>query len=144
MEAHRGFATFRGSSRADLIIWIQGILNHRVQTAYRRYRGTSCRNLAREVPLNNRGPLRTRRGSTGSSVTSPSGEAMADEERARLESAIRQLSPRHEQVIRLRNELKFTFVEVGLALGCSADAAQKLWSRAIHRLARRLKPTEPG
>ena len=39
------------STRAELVLWVQGILNHRVQTAYRRYRGTSKRNIARETGL---------------------------------------------------------------------------------------------
>ena len=51
LEAHRGFASFRGGTRAELVLWVQGILNHRVQTAYRRYRGTSKRNIARETGL---------------------------------------------------------------------------------------------
>ncbi len=51
LEAHRGFATFRGGTQAELVVWVQGILNHRVQTAYRKYRGTSKRNIGRETGL---------------------------------------------------------------------------------------------
>jgi RNA polymerase sigma factor (sigma-70 family) len=67
---------------------------------------------------------------------------MANEEQMRLEAALRQLSPRHEQVIRLRNEPKLSFAEVGIALSCSEDAAQKLWTRAIKQLTQKLDSDE--
>ena len=51
LEAHRGFAEFHGQSRAELVVWVQGVLNHRIQTAYRKYRGTDKRDLSREVRL---------------------------------------------------------------------------------------------
>ncbi len=60
----------------------------------------------------------------------------------RLEAALRQLSPRHEQVIRLRNELKLPFADVAVALSCTEDAAQKLWTRAIKQLTRMMKRDE--
>jgi RNA polymerase sigma-70 factor (ECF subfamily) len=137
LEAHRNFATFRGQSRAELVLWLHGILNHRVHTAYRKFRGTDKRNISRETSLyevceSNQEPI------LGIDA-SPSSFAVANEEYRRLEAAIRQLSPRQEQVIRLRNELKLSFDEVAIALSCSADAAQKLWSRAVKQLARRLR-----
>jgi RNA polymerase sigma-70 factor, ECF subfamily len=138
MEAHRGFATFRGQSRAELVLWVQGILNHRVQTAYRKYRGTSKRNIAREMGLHQLNDS-NEEPNLAMVTSSPSGHAAANEEHRRLEDALQQLSPRHEQVIRLRNELKLTFAEVAIALNCSADAAQKLWTRAVKQLSKRLK-----
>ncbi|MGI9430465.1 MAG: sigma-70 family RNA polymerase sigma factor [Bythopirellula sp.] len=138
LEAHRGFANFRGNSRAELVVWVQGILNHRVQTAYRMYRGASKRSLSREVPLHQGG------GSQGklqlpATTSSPSGHAIMEEERERLDQAMRELPPRYEQVIRLRNELKLSFGEVATALSCSPDAAQKLWTRAVDQLSRKVR-----
>jgi RNA polymerase sigma-70 factor (ECF subfamily) len=133
LEAHCGFASFRGGSRAEMLLWLQGILNHRVQTAYRRYRGTSKRNLARET-----GPKQQEPSSPAVELASlsrsPSGQAVMNEDLRRLEEAIRQLPPRYEQVIRLRNELKLSFDEVAIAMSCSPDAAQKLWTRAVKQL----------
>ena len=56
---------------------------------------------------------------------------------------LQQLSPRYEQVIRLRNELKLSFAEVAIAMSCSADAAQKLWTRAVKQLSRTLNSDAP-
>jgi RNA polymerase sigma-70 factor (ECF subfamily) len=139
LEAHRGFDTFRGATRAELVLWIQGILNHRVQTAYRKYRGASKRNIARETGLHLLDESR-RESALAITNSSPSGHAVVNEELRRLEEALTELSPRHEQVIRLRNELKLSFAEVAIALDCSADAAQKLWARAIDQLSRKLNP----
>jgi RNA polymerase sigma factor (sigma-70 family) len=78
------------------------------------------------------------------SQSTPSGHAMASEEQAQLEMALMQLPARYEQVIRLRNELKLSFSEVGIALGCSDDAAQKLWTRAIRALAAKMNHANPA
>jgi RNA polymerase sigma factor (sigma-70 family) len=117
---------------------VQGILNHRVQTAYRRYRGASKRDLAREVPLEAVDDSSHEFQLAAATQSTPIGHAIAEEELASLEKALQELTPRYEQVIRLRNELKLSFIEVGIALSCSDDAAQKLWSRAVDALARRL------
>jgi RNA polymerase sigma-70 factor (ECF subfamily) len=137
LEAHRGFAEFHGLSRAELVVWVQGILNHRIQTAYRKYRGTGKRDLSREVRLHE-SEESEQQIQLAAAQSSPSAQALAGEEIARLEQALQGLPPRYEQVIRLRNELGLSFQEVGIALGCSADAARKLWSRAVDQLAAKL------
>jgi RNA polymerase sigma-70 factor, ECF subfamily len=137
LEAHRGFAEFHGQSRAEVLVWVQGVLNHRIQTAYRKYRGTGKRDLSREVRLHeteeSEQPIQL-----VANQSSPSAEVIGGEERGRLEQALQELPPRYEQAIRLRNELGLSFQEVGIALNCSADAARKLWTRAIDQLATRL------
>jgi DNA-directed RNA polymerase specialized sigma24 family protein len=57
------------------------------------------------------------------SQSTPSGHAIAGEELARLEHAIYELTPRYEQVVHLRNELKLSFVEFDIAVSCSDDGA---------------------
>jgi RNA polymerase sigma-70 factor (ECF subfamily) len=139
LEAHRGFANFEGCDRGELVLWLSSILNHRVHNAYRKYRGTDKRNLAREMPLHLMDDSAQQLVLAVNNISTPSGHAVANEESASLEAALRKLSARHEQVIRLRNELKLSFAEIGVALSCSSDAAQKLWSRAVKQLARKLK-----
>ncbi len=141
LEAHRGFATFQGATRGELVVWVQGILKHRVQTAYRRYRGASKRDIGRETGLHELSESK-QPPEIAAIHSSPSGHAVANEEQTRLEAALRELSPRHEQVIRLRNELKLSFSEVAVALSCSDDAAQKLWTRAVKQLSRKLNSNE--
>lgn len=137
IEAYRGLGAFHGTTRGELLAWLHGILTHRILTANRRFRGAAKRNLDCERSL-------TR--SEGSQalpllahdLSSPSQHAAANEEAAQLEAALRQLPARQEQVIRLRNELRLSFAEIATMLDCSTDAAQKLWSRAISQLARKL------
>jgi RNA polymerase sigma-70 factor (ECF subfamily) len=138
LEAHRGFDRFHGATRAELVAWIQGILSHRVQTAYRTYRGTGKRDLSREIEWQSFDQFDART-VLAAPIRTPSSHAVNNEENQRLEDTLKELSPRHEQVIRLRNELKLSFIEVALALKCSPDAAQKLWTRAINQLSEKLK-----
>ena len=138
LEACRGFAGFQGITRTDLVVWVQGILKHRLQAAYRKYRGTGKRNIARETALQVVDDSGYGQLLAASKDRSPSGQAIENEEQARLEQALKALPPRYEQVIRLRHELNFSFNEVAVALCCSPDAAQKLWTRAIRQLAREL------
>lgn len=142
LAAHCGFSNFFGQTRSELVLWLQGILKHRVQTAYRRYRGTTKRNIARETRLELVDQSNQYREFAITS-SSPSGHAAATEELCRLEAALKGLPTRYEQVIRLRNELKLSFAEVAIALNCSIDAAQKLWGRAVKELSRKLISDEP-
>lgn len=139
LAAHRDFAQFRGTTRGELVAWVQEILHNHVQTACRRYRGTDKRDLARETELGFQDGFSSDLAELAVTSSTPSGYAVAAEDNARLGVALKQLSPREEQVIRLRNELQLSFAEVGTALGCSADAAQKLWSRALQRLAQKIE-----
>ena len=122
---------------------MQGILNHRVQTAYRKYRGTSKRNIARETGLHQLVES-SQEHQLAIASGSPSRHAVVNEESKRLEDALQQLSPHYEQVIRLRNELKLSFAEIAVAMSCSPDAAQKLWTRAIKQLSRKLSSDAPS
>jgi DNA-directed RNA polymerase specialized sigma24 family protein len=76
------------------------------------------------------------------SGNSPSGNMMASEERQRMEQAVRRLSSRNEQAIRLRSDLGLSFAEMGVALSCSANAARKLWARAVKELGREFHRNE--
>lgn len=139
IEAYKSFETFEGKTRGELLVWLQGILNHRLQTARRVYHKAEKRNLRRETHIDQVENSGSRWALWDQDKTSPSNQAMVNEELERLEIAIAKLPARQEQAIRLRNELRLSFEEVGTVLGCSAGAAQKLWSRAVERLAKELK-----
>jgi len=136
LRAFEGIAAFQGTTRGELIAWVQGILRHRLQNANRRYRGTGKRDLAREQPERISAGWNT--DGAPADVETPSRVLMAHEELQRLEAALRSLPPRQELAIRLRNELHLSFDEVAKALDCSNEAAQKLWARAVKRLATKL------
>lgn len=134
LEAIRSFTSFQGHSRAELHKWIQGIVENRTRTANRTYRLTGKRGLSREVRLD-----QVRHGHqlpllADALVSTPSSCACQREELSQLQSALRELPPRYEHIIHLRNELRLSFSEIGAILDCSENAAQKAWSRAIGQL----------
>lgn len=139
LRAFEGIPAFKGTTRGELIAWVQGILRHRLQNANRRYRGTGKRDIAREQPERINAGWNFD-GAPADGET-PSRVLMAHEELQRLEAALRSLPPRQELAIRLRNELHLSFEEVAKALDCTNEAAQKLWARAVKRLATKLSIT---
>ena len=147
MEAHRAFGRFQGTHRAELVVWLHGILQHRVRTAYRRYRRAEKRDVARELPLATGSDTAALSNHVVVDDSSPSQKAIRNEEQEILELTLRSLPPQYEQAIRLRNELRLSFQEMGSILDCTEDAAQKLWVRSIDALAKRLRRsglTPPG
>jgi RNA polymerase sigma-70 factor (ECF subfamily) len=140
LEAFEGIEGFNGTTRGELIAWVQGILRHRLQHANRQFRGTAKRDLAREQSECSSAGRSVR--DAPADVETPSRVVMAGEEFERLEAALRTLPPRQELAIRLRNELHLSFDEVAQALDSTNEAVQKLWARAVKRLAKALK--SPG
>jgi RNA polymerase sigma factor (sigma-70 family) len=104
-----------------------------VGDAARRYRSDK-RDLAREVPSAE--PAERFPAPSGS----PSSAASAREQDDLLQRAIAQLSAQQQQVIHWRNYDRLPFEEIGRRLGRSAEAARKLWTRALEELQALLEP----
>jgi RNA polymerase sigma-70 factor (ECF subfamily) len=64
---------------------------------------------------------------------------IAEEEAALLQRALQRLPEDYQQVIRLRNWQLLPFDVIGQQLGRSAEAARKLWARAIEHLQREME-----
>jgi RNA polymerase sigma-70 factor, ECF subfamily len=132
LEAHRDFARFQGSTEEELLAWLRGLLRHRIANFVRRYRDTQKRGLDQEVALD---------GVLADDLPSPSGEAAALEQALLLQRAMEGLPDDYRQVIALRYQEQLGFEEIGQRLGRSAEAARKLWWRAIERLQQELSPS---
>lgn len=121
---------WRFEARDDLAFrrWLARILEHRIQDEIRRF-GAQKRDAKREIgllePPVNRDP-------------SPSRVLMAAEERAAVWRAIEELPPDQQRVIRLVHEEGLRIVDAAERLDRSADAARKLYGRALSRLSRQL------
>ena len=139
-QAWQNFGDFRGQTRTELIGWLRTILGHCAAGGARRYCGTAKRDVRRERSLDQMASEFG--GALAESGNSPSGNMMASEERQRMERAVRRLSPRNEQAIRLRSDLGLSFEEMGVALSCSANAARKRWARAVKELGREFHRNE--
>ena len=138
LKAHRHFAQFRGATSEELVGWLREILGNCTIDAARKFHGTQMRQLARELPL----PGEADQPSFDPQDPSPTprAAAMTDEESRLLATALKRLPARHQQAVLLRNWERLPFEEVGRRLNCTAEAARKLWFRAVERLRSELEP----
>jgi RNA polymerase sigma-70 factor (ECF subfamily) len=137
IDAQRNLARFEGRTHADLLTWLRRILLNHISNANRRYVGRGVRGRGRELPLDGGSSIVGPRLPPMAERDSPSRVAVAREEADRIEQILREFPDDYRRVIRLRSWDRCTFVEIGERLDCSADAARKLWLRAIERFERR-------
>jgi RNA polymerase sigma-70 factor (ECF subfamily) len=136
LEAQRDFEEFRGLTRPELLAWLRRIQRNNLLNVTRTFRGAQMRSVGREVALMGHEAV----AAIACDTPSPSERAAAGEQSAALMSSLGRLTPRHQKVLRLRYEHGMTFGQIGAALGCSAEAARKLWARAVDHLQRELPP----
>ena len=142
-EAVQGFAGFAGATEPELRAWLRQILNHRAIDVYRLHHATAKRDIGREVPLQNGSPSDANYGEPAADSSTPAEKAIAAEDRKLLATALAALDPKYQEVIQLRSFDQLNFEEVGRRLGVSDEAARKLWTRAIRRLAEELRRDDP-
>jgi len=138
LEAFRDFAHFRGDSGQELFGWLRRLLLNNVANFARRYRETAKRLASAEVPLPVGDSSDLAKTLTGVDST-PSAHAMAHEQARAVEQALERLSDEYRQVILLRYQGELPFEEIGRLMNRSANAAEKLWLRAIERLRQELE-----
>jgi RNA polymerase sigma-70 factor (ECF subfamily) len=131
LEAQRDFAHFQGTSETELLAWLRHLLLHNVGKLQRHYR-TRKRQAGREVTL--AGDDRSSGPEPAADWTSPSGQAAANEEAARLEEGLARLPEPYRRVIEWRHREQCSFREIGARLGRTPNAARMLWVRAVERL----------
>jgi RNA polymerase sigma-70 factor (ECF subfamily) len=140
LKAHRKFHQFAGQTEAELLGWLRRILcNHLAN----RIRGENA------AKPDGQGQVRLDDPSMGhlanslrAAGPSPSSIAQAHEEDKALLEAMRQLPDAYRRVIQWRSFDRCPFEEIGRRLNRSAEAARKLWRRAIEHLAQILGPAD--
>jgi RNA polymerase sigma-70 factor (ECF subfamily) len=73
---------------------------------------------------------------------SPPAAVVRREEHEQLQRALPELPTEYQQVIQWHNFERRSWEEIGQLTGRSAEAARKLWSRAIERLGQRMRPRD--
>lgn len=135
-QAARDFPKFQGQTEAELRAWLRQILQHRMLDAARQFRQTAKRSIDKELPIDAPAaggqPL-------VSCEPSPSRVLLSAEKQAEVLAALATLEESHRRAIELRSLAGMSFEQVGESLGRSAEAARKLWSRAIEKLAEKLE-----
>jgi RNA polymerase sigma-70 factor (ECF subfamily) len=133
LEAQRDIGRFQGSSADELLAWLRKILLHNLADFARQYRETTARRISRERALD---------GIEGPSILpqlvakdlSPSKQAAVNEQQLALARALARLPEEYRRAIVLRHQEQCSFAEIGEALDRSAEAARKIWFRAVERL----------
>jgi RNA polymerase sigma-70 factor (ECF subfamily) len=135
LEAQGNFDHFRDHGEAELLAWLRAILLNNVANLRRRYLATDKRQVNREQPLG--------KGSPGArdmpaATPSPSSVMAAREQDHALRQAMERLPEEYQHVITWRNYHRLPFEEIGRRLDRSAEAARKMWVRAVERLQQEL------
>jgi RNA polymerase sigma-70 factor, ECF subfamily len=133
-NADRDFKGFRGRTKEELLAWLSVILRNNVANFRRKYRETDKRQVNREVSLTDTPRGQFANGLADSGET-PSEELIGRERDEALERAIEKLPEDYRRVIRWQKDDGCSYDEIGQRLGRSADAARKLFSRAVEQLA---------
>jgi len=136
--AYRDFATFHGRTREELIAWLYKILSNNLAVFRRRYRGTEKRTVAREIPIGQTSS-HERAANLRDSAATPATVAQRREQTEVILAALGRLRAEHRRVIVWRQYDQLTFEEIGRRLDRSAEAARKVWSRALMALTQELK-----
>ncbi len=133
VRAHRGFAGFRGRSEGEWRNWLRTILVRSLAQNRRRYELTAKRRRGSEVPI-----------SAGTAPAPASPDPTPSRELVRLESerallaAMDRLPEHYREAVTWHHRERLPFEEIGRRRGISAEAARKLWTRALCRLRQEL------
>jgi RNA polymerase sigma-70 factor (ECF subfamily) len=140
LEANRDFGQFNGRTQEDLLAWLRRILLHNLANVRRQFCETDKRRIHREVPLDVAlgGPVEA---NLIAAQATPGSELAAQEQVARMMQAMERLPEHYREVLRLRHQEGRSFEDIGARTGRSAEAARKVWARAVELLKEHLKPT---
>ncbi len=139
LEAQRDFGQFRGKTEAEFYRWLLGILAHRLANNVRHYRTTQQRDVNREIPLESVDAAIHR---INDEAATPGSLFVARDEQRRVRMALEQISEPWRSVLIERTWHGAPFAEIGARRHCSAEAARKLWARAVRELRKRLAEIE--
>ena len=137
LDAVRAFPQFRGRSSAEMLGWLRQILRYRINGIRDQFKADK-RDLSAEISLQ----IDTddsRNDNLQASTSSPSEQAVHQEERDLVERALRGLSELDRAIIEMRQKDGQAFAEIARQLHLTEEAAQKRWVRAIQTLKEKVR-----
>jgi RNA polymerase sigma-70 factor, ECF subfamily len=135
-EAQRDFVAFRGTSEADFLAWMRRLLLNNIANFARSYCNTDKRSIHRELSLE--GGNGDGRIDTPDDDSTPSWKAMANEQASAIDKALGSLPDAYRRVIILRYREERGWDEIARIMGSSANAARKLWLRAVEYMRQKI------
>jgi RNA polymerase sigma-70 factor (ECF subfamily) len=124
VSAQAAFERFRGQSPGELQGWLRTILLNNLANLRRRP-ATASLNEKQTPPPCGQAP-------------NPVDQVIQAEETGALAQALARLPEISRRVVHWRQWEERSFEEIGQLLGKSADAARKIWSRAVQQLQREM------
>lgn len=131
LEAARDFSQFAGRTEPEWRAWLRRIFFHNLQHLVRRYRGTSKRQVRREVSLEQFKGQQTADDGLQDDISTPSAQIIKKELGEAVQKILGRLTERDRRLLVLRIQDQCTFEQMGQKLGCSAVAARKAWRKAL-------------
>lgn len=140
LEAHRDYASFRGTSDAELLGWLKTILARNLLNVARHYR-TANRELNRERPLQSELDQSSARLDQflAAEQTSPSQHAARNERAAALMAALEHLLDQEREAVVLKHIHGWSLAQISEHLGRPVDAIAGLLKRGLKKLRGRLQ-----
>ncbi len=142
LRSQRAFAGFSGATDEELRAWLAQILVNRCRDLRDAHLLSAKRGAHHEVPLEADGSAIGPADGLAVDTLTPSGHAVVDEEVAQLMSALADLPDECRQVVWLRNWEGLGFEEIGRRTNRTAEAARKIFTRAVQKLAEQLGSTD--
>ncbi|MCI0682406.1 MAG: sigma-70 family RNA polymerase sigma factor [Gemmataceae bacterium] len=124
------FPGFRGGTEAEMVGWLQQILRNQLRDR-NRYLKARKRDAGRPLSLDQESPHGALRDCILDSDATPCTSSSQRERQEIMDRALRQLKPKYQQMIALRNGTTKEFTEIAADLGTTPDAAMKTWNRAL-------------
>lgn len=140
LEAHRDFSQFTGASEGELLAWLHCLLRHNLANFVTAFRRREKRQVKREQTFSLQLERRPIHRALVASATGPGSDAIRNESTELCRRALAGLPEISRNLVRLRFEDRLSYVEIGLELKMSAEAARKLLMRTLHVLGNRLGP----
>src|SRR5262249_18029336 len=127
LEAHKQFVRFRGSTVAELTAWLRRIVLRTAAHARRSHLEAGKRTLDREQTADDLTDL-------AAPASTPSAQAIRDEQAARMAAALDRLPEEMQQVLLGRHLEQLPYAVLAARLGKSEGAVRVLYVRALARL----------
>ncbi|MGD9724011.1 MAG: sigma-70 family RNA polymerase sigma factor [Pirellulales bacterium] len=139
LEAQRDFGQFRGETEAEFYRWLLGILAHRLANSVRHYRYTKRRDIGRELPAASVDEALSR---IEDAAATPGAAFFKLEEQRHVRLALARMDERMRDVLIERTWHGDSFAEIAARRGCTAEAARKMWTRAVRQMRKLLSEIE--
>lgn len=138
LVANQKMDAFQGETRGEFLAWMRQILLNECRHSTRGFQQTEKRDINREQGLTSP-HSESRQPQVADQFLTPSSEAANKEQMQLVAEVLDTLPELDRRVIKMRNWEELSFEEIGEAIDKSADAARKIWSRAIMKLESELR-----